>query len=266
MFHLLKCWNAKADCVDGAAAAIIALESAAKAKLPFELVLLDHQMPEIDGLKLAKAIVNQPLFGRPALILLSSSGERLTPVQLQEHGLAASEIKPLPAARLRTTISRVLGKQPLDTKAPKVPVPNPTAPSPPEQPRILVAEDNPVNQKVTLQYLKNAGCRADMVSNGRDAIAALRRHPYELVLMDVQMPLMDGLEASREIRKTQAVKAPGFDREIHIVAMTANAMSGDREICLAAGMDDYITKPLTPTGIKVILDKYYVHTTARTES
>ena len=77
--------------------------------------------------------------------------------------------------------------------------------------------------------------------------------------MDVQMPVMDGLEASREIRKAQAAKAPGFDRIIHIVAMTANALSGDREICIAAGMDDYVAKPLTPPGIKIMLDKYYTH-------
>jgi signal transduction histidine kinase/CheY-like chemotaxis protein len=258
-FHLLKCWNAKAECVDGAAAAIIALESAVKANQPFEVVLLDHQMPEIDGLKLAKTIVHEASFGRPALVLLSSSGERLTAVQLQEHGLAASEIKPLPAARLRATILRVLEKHPLETNARTVSTPSPAAPLPSGQSRILVAEDNPVNQKVTLQYLKNAGCRADVVSNGRDAIAALQRHPYELVLMDVQMPVMDGLEASREIRKAQAAKAPGFDRIIHIVAMTANALSGDREICIAAGMDDYVAKPLTPPGIKIMLDKYYTH-------
>jgi len=259
MLHLLKAWNAKAECVDGAAAAIIALEGAVKANLPFELVLLDHQMPEIDGLKLAKAIVHEASFGGPALVLLSSSGERLTPVELQEHGLAASEIKPLPAARLRATILRVLEKQPPETSTRTVSTPSPAAPLPSGQSRILVAEDNPVNQKVTLQYLKNAGCRADVVSNGRDAVAALQRHPYELVLMDVQMPVMDGLEASREIRKAQAAKAPGFDRIIHIVAMTANALSGDREICIAAGMDDYVAKPLTPPGIKIMLDKYYTH-------
>jgi len=256
-FHLLKCWKTKAECVDSAAAAIIALESAVKANLPFELVLLDHLMPEIDGLKLAKIIIQEPSFGRPILILLSSSGDRLTPVQLQEHGLAACEMKPLPAARLRATILRVLGKHTPDVKAPTA-----TAPLAPDLPRILVAEDNPVNQKVTLQYLKNAGCRADVVSNGRDAVAAVKHHPYTLVLMDVQMPGMDGLEAAGEIRKAQAAKAPGFDREIHIVAMTANAMSGDREICLAAGMDDYVTKPLTPTGIKAVLEKYYTHPSA----
>jgi CheY-like chemotaxis protein len=265
MFHLLKSWNTQPECVESAATAIIALESAVKANRPFELVLLDHQMPETDGLKLAETINHAPALGRPPLILLSSSGERLSPTQLQEHGLAASEMKPVTASRLRTTISRALGRQPVDAKAVAAPADTPTAPARPSPPRILVAEDNPVNQKVTLQYLKNAGCVADLVSNGRDALAAVQRHPYSLVLMDVQMPVMDGLTASREIRKAQMAKSPGFDREIHIVAMTANAMSGDREICIAAGMDDYVAKPLTPPGIKIILDKYYLHA-ARPES
>jgi len=115
-----------------------------------------------------------------------------------------------------------------------------------------------VNQKVALQYLKNAGCPADLVANGQEALEAVQRYPYKLVLMDVQMPVMDGLQTARLIRKAQAAQEPGFAREIRIVAMTANAMAGDRELCLAAGMDDYVAKPLTPAGVKAVLDKYYV--------
>jgi CheY-like chemotaxis protein len=195
-----------------------------------------------------------PQLNRLPLVLISSDGERMTPAQMKQHGLAACEFKPIPAGRLRDLILRVLE------------MPQPTQVLPPPAwpvisidsavPRILVAEDNRVNQKVALQYLRNAGYAATIVSNGQEAIDAIRQHPYELVLMDVQMPVMDGLEATRRIRQAQAAHEPGFNSEIRIVAMTANAMAGDREICLAAGMDDYTAKPLTPSGIKIVLENH----------
>jgi len=256
MADLLKRWNCQVECVESAPAAIDALDRAATARQPYALVLIDHQMPGTHGLQLADKISHQPALGQPALILLSSSGERLTPEQMQEYGLAASDIKPVPVARLHSMILRVLGKT---TAAPNATTasPTPSAQAPIERPRILVAEDNLVNQKVALQYLKNAGCPADIVTNGRDVLTALTQYPYKLVLMDVQMPVMDGLETTRQIRKAQTAQETGFTREIRIVAMTANAMSGDRELCLAAGMDDYVAKPLTPTSVKIFLDKYY---------
>jgi CheY-like chemotaxis protein len=122
--------------------------------------------------------------------------------------------------------------------------------------RILVAEDNRVNQKVALQFLKKAGFAATVVANGQEVLTEVRRHPYKLILMDIQMPEMDGLEATRCIRAFQLGKEPGFTHEIRIVAMTANAMSGDREICLDAGMDDYVAKPLTPVSLNKVLEKY----------
>jgi len=121
--------------------------------------------------------------------------------------------------------------------------------------RILVAEDNLVNQKVAKRFLEHAGCRPDFAGNGREAIEAIAREPYDLVFMDVQMPEMDGLEATREIRRRQAASVAGFTHPIRIVAMTANAMQGDREICLEVGMDDYVTKPLSPTTIRAALDR-----------
>jgi len=117
-------------------------------------------------------------------------------------------------------------------------------------------EDNLVNQRVALKFLKNLGHAADLASNGKEALEALRRYPYKLVLMDIQMPVMDGLEATQLIRKAQAGSEPGFAREIRVVAMTANAMTGDREICLTSGMDDYITKPLRPESLRDILHRY----------
>jgi CheY-like chemotaxis protein len=157
-------------------------------------------------------------------------------------------------ARLRKLIRQALGA----VNAPVAANPVPAVPPSPvlqNATRILVADDNLVNQKVAVRFLQSAGYTADVVSNGREAITALRRGDHSLVLMDVQMPEMDGLEATRRIREAQAAREPGFTRVIHIVAMTANAMSGDRELSLAAGMDDYLSKPLKPSSLKSVLDR-----------
>ncbi len=253
-YHLLLRWRAQVECVDSATTAMIELCRAANAGSAHELILLDHHLPEMDGLSLARAVRAEATLPQPTMIMLSSGDERLSEDEQHRHGLSAFDCKPIGAARLWTLIQRALGSRP--AVAPPAPA---TTAAPPEAPgvHVLVAEDNRVNQKVAAQYLKNAGLVADIVPNGHEACEALRRHRYRLVLMDVQMPVMDGLEATRQIRQRQNAGEPGFDREIHIVAMTANAMAGDRELCLAAGMDDYITKPLTPTALQTVLSKYF---------
>ena len=276
--HLLKRWNTVTESVDGAATAIQALTRAVAAGIPYELVLLDQHMPEIDGLELARVINAEPALGRPVLALLSSTSDRLSAEQLSAHGIAAAERKPIPATRLRNLILRLLGATPItQTTSPIVTATQPKsapvarAPSVPAARRpepteaaagnclVLVVEDNPVNQKVALKFLKNLGFIADLANNGQEAIEALRRHPYRLVLMDVQMPVMDGFKATRTIRQAQAAGENGFGPDIRIVAMTANAMQGDQELCLAEGMDDYITKPLRPDTLKDVLVKYLGH-------
>ncbi len=257
LFHQLRRSDGEAVCVGNAAAALAELRRAVIAGVAYELVVLDHQMPEMDGTSLARRIAADASLGAPKLILLSSSGDRMGADQLQASGLDACEVKPISAGRLHALIVRVLGPSPVVGRSPVPEAPAAAAaPSGVSARRILVAEDNAINQKVARQYLKNAGYRADIVPNGREAVEAIRTTGYTLVLMDVQMPVMDGFEASREIRRAQAAQETGFTGEIHIVAMTANAMAGDRELCLAAGMDDYISKPLTPAGLKVVLDKY----------
>jgi signal transduction histidine kinase/CheY-like chemotaxis protein len=251
--HALDRWKVRHGAVDSADAAMAELRRAAE-KEPYELVILDRQMPDIEGLTLARMIEADSRLGHPLLVMISSDGERLTPSKMKEFGLAAYEFKPIPTSRLHDLILRVLG-QTSQSVAPGPAVEH----APPVNtgaPRIIVAEDNRVNQKVALQYLKNAGFAAALAANGQEVIDALRQYPYELVLMDVQMPVLDGLEATRRIRRAQADHEPGFTGEIRIVAMTANAMAGDRELCLAAGMDDYTSKPLTPSGIRTVLDNY----------
>ncbi len=255
-FHfVLERWKVAHQTVDSAGAAVIALCQAVAASQPYDLMLIDHHMPGADGLDLARTVKNDKTLGNPVMVLVSSSGERMSPAQLDEFGLAAYEFKPIPAGRLRELILRSLGApQAAVVVAPPV-VAAPTAAGA-NGVRILIAEDNRVNQKVALQYLKNAGHIAKVAGNGQEAIDELRRHPYDLVLMDVQMPVLDGMEATRRIRAAQAAKEPGFDREIRIVAMTANAMAGDREMCLESGMDDHVPKPLTPDSVLGVLKRY----------
>ena len=205
---------------------------------------------------LARAINADVSIPRPVLVLLTSRGERLPHSQLVSHGFGACELKPIHARSLHTTLARAMADQRplLESAAPAAP---PTAAvPPPDDARILIAEDNPVNQKVTLLQLRNLGYAADVVCNGREAIAAIKRKPYTLVLMDAQMPDIDGVEATRRIRKAQAEGDPVFPSNLIIIAMTANAMTGDREICIASGMDDYLAKPVKTADLRNMLKRY----------
>ncbi len=251
--HLLSEWQAAHRPADSAVSALVELRRAADAGTPYDLVVLDHHMPETDGLTLATAIHADPLLGRPALVLLTSRGEQLPPATLAAHGLAACELKPVHAAKLAATLSRALA----DAPAPKsTATPAPLPPTPRSDLPILVAEDNPVNQKVTRLILRNLGYPADIAANGQEAIEALRKRRYALVLMDAQMPVMDGIEATRQIRRAQLDGDLGENGDVRIVAMTANAMLGDREACLAAGMDDYLSKPVKPDALAAMLARH----------
>jgi two-component system sensor histidine kinase/response regulator len=213
-------------------------------------------MPDIDGLGLASMVRADPGIPLPTFVLLTSRGERLQPAQMEEHGLAACELKPVHPDKLRYTLARVMAasRPPIPFAVP-VPATPPVAPAAGD-PLILVAEDNIVNQKVTLLQLRKLGYTADIVPNGRDAVTAVRSKPYSLVLMDAQMPELDGIAATREIRAAQAAGLPGFPRELRIIAMTANAMVGDREACLEAGMDDYLSKPVRPEDLRTVLERH----------
>ena len=215
------------------------------AREPFDLAIVDMHMPDMDGATLA-ARIREAGHALP-LVLFTSLGRR----EQADGPFAATLAKPLHQSQLFDTLVSLLAHDaaPRATAAPARP--RMDAQMAERHPlRILLAEDNVVNQKLALRLLQQMGYRADVAGNGIEAIECIARQPYDVVLMDVQMPEMDGLEASRRITS----RWPAGERP-HIVAMTANAMQGDREACLAAGMDDYVTKPIRVDALVEALNR-----------
>ena len=217
---------------------------------PFDLAILDMQMPEMDGLQLAAEIRNYRSPESLPLVMLTSMGQRDDVDDTDRINFAALLHKPIKPALLFETLISVVGDQSnqVGRSRPRIEVDRTLGERLPLH--ILVAEDNVVNQKVALAILKRMGYRADVAGNGFEVLDALGRQHYDVVLMDVQMPDMDGLEASRQICRRWTT--PGRPR---IIAMTANVMLGDREMCLAAGMDDYIGKPVRLEELQEALER-----------
>ncbi len=210
----------------------------------FDLAILDMHMPEMDGLRLAVAIRAFPSTQQLPLVMLTSIGQLRPRDQTPEVNFAAFLCKPVKQSQLYNALIQIFKDQPIQVR-PSLPEPPQIAQLSDRLPlRILLAEDNVVNQKVALLILQRMGYRADVVASGLEVLSALRRQPYDVVLMDVQMPEMDGLTATRRIcQEWQPSQRP------RIIAMTANAMRGDRETCLEAGMDDYLSKPLQTAAL-----------------
>jgi PAS domain S-box-containing protein len=203
----------------------------------YDVGILDMHMPEMDGVALARAIRGEPAGAALPLILFTSLGRR--EARAEEEGFAAYLHKPIKPSQLFDALVSVLGDQPVHVRERGIARTELDPGMARRHPlRILLAEDNVVNQKVALRLLAQMGYRADVAANGLEAVDAVERQTYDVVLMDVQMPELDGFEASREINRRWAQERP------RIVAMTANAMQGDRELCAAAGMDDYVAKPI----------------------
>jgi len=226
---------------------------------PFQVAVIDLQMPEMDGMALGCAIRADKRLAATRMVILRSLGANVEASDFAKIGYAACLTKPIRHQELRDALSLALQGQ---TGQEARQASGSTRPAAREiinrfqgtKVRILLAEDNITNQQVAIGILKKLGIKtSDAVANGAEALKALEIIPYDLVLMDVQMPEMDGLEATRKIRNPKsAVK----NHSVPIIAMTAHAMQGDRELCLEAGMDDYVTKPVSPQTLTAVLEKW----------
>jgi CheY-like chemotaxis protein len=237
----LRRWAMRPVAVEGGQAAFEAMTRAAAAGTPFELVLLDANMPDLDGFGVAQLIAAEyPGLSAPTIMMLTSSGQHGDPGRCRELGISAYLTKPVEAQDLHEAICRALGaKRPRQVSAPQGCGTGRLSPSL----RILLAEDNIVNQRVAVGLLTRRGHEVTVAGNGREALTALGREHFDLVLMDIQMPEMGGIEATAEIRRREREGGLAHQR---IIAMTAHAMTGDRERCLEAGMDGYLSKPIDP--------------------
>ncbi len=232
--EVLGGWGMRTLSVDGGKPALSALSEAAEIGSPFRVALLDVMMPDMDGVALARRIKSNPALAGCALVLLSSADRAASTDELREIGIVRCLLKPIRQSDLFDAVLRAVGVGEVRSSPPLT-----TAPA--SRPlRVLLAEDGLVNQRVAVGLLGMQGHSVEVVATGRAAFEAVRAEAFDVVLMDVQMPEMDGLEATAAIRAWEA----GSGRRVPIIAMTAHAMKGDRERCLAAGMDDYVSKPI----------------------
>jgi PAS domain S-box-containing protein len=245
--QLLHNWHMHPTAVDGGAEALRALVRARAAGTPFPLVLIDGRMPEMDGFALAARIKDDPTLTGSTVLMLTSDDRPGDLARCRALGIAAYLVKPIRQSELLDAIVTALGSpEPAALAAPP-------APRPPGNRalRLLLAEDNRVNQRLAVRLLEKRGHQVVVVDNGRDAVATALAQPFDLILMDVQMPEMDGFEATAALRAAE--RGTGLRRPI--VAMTAHAMKGDRERCLLAGMDEYLAKPIQPAELYELIDR-----------
>ena len=241
-------WNMRPGVAESGPHGLALLEQSATAGQPFRLILLDEQMPGMDGFEMIERIRAHPSWRAATILMLTSTGQSASAARCRELGVEAYLVKPIATAELLLSIRRALG----GPRKKEAPVAAPE-PAPPQRSlRILVAEDNPVNQKLAVAMLKRMGHRVTLANNGAEACGTFDSGPFDLVLMDVQMPEMDGFEATRRMRQRERETGT----RVPIVAMTAHAMSGDRERCLDAGMDDHITKPISRKVLEETVLRY----------
>ncbi len=236
----LSNWGCMPIDVPDAESALIQLRMAAEDGKPFPLALLDYQMPDMDGAQLGRAIKRDPNLDDTALAMLTSGGQKGEAAMMKEIGFAGYLSKPINPSILHETIITILSEVDTVPEDQREFVTRHTVQEKQHwlKIRILLVEDNFVNQKVIVRQLEKLGYRADIAGNGQEAYEAVSTIPYDLVLMDCNMPVMDGYDATKKIRETEGIK------DIPIIALTANAMKEDEEKCLAAGMNDYLTKPV----------------------
>jgi two-component system sensor histidine kinase/response regulator len=228
------------------------LEQTHAAGWAIPLILLDSRMPEMDGFAFAKRVKDDARFKTSIIMMLTSAGQRGDAARCRDLRISAYLVKPIQQVELLDAILSVLGRKPASPEQPPPLVTRHSLREDRRKLRILLAEDNLVNQMVAVRLLEKMGHTVKVVSNGREATLLLEKEPFALVLMDVQMPEMDGFEATRVIRGKEALT----HQHLPILAMTAHAMKGDRERCLAAGMDGYIAKPISPAHLFAEVDRF----------
>ncbi|MDQ2855791.1 MAG: response regulator [Acidobacteriota bacterium] len=256
--HQLSSWGMFPDAADSGSSALELLRAARARNTGYEVVILDLIMPVMDGVELASTIKADPHFADLPLVMLTAFGEREDVTRAREVGIARCLTKPVRESRLRECLTALIdsssnGNQyehPCVEAEASLPDAAAEGPSKRSQQLILVAEDNVVNQKVAVGLLAKLGYRADTVANGKETLEALSLIAYDLVLMDCQMPEMDGYQATEEIRSRE-----GGERRTPIVAMTANAVEGDRNKCISVGMDDYVSKPVKLAELARVLER-----------
>jgi signal transduction histidine kinase/CheY-like chemotaxis protein len=239
---ILLNWRMKPTVVGGAQTALSVLEEAEEIGTPFPLVLIDAQMPDIDGFYLAEKITQSNLRATSLIVMLTSTELHRGAARCRELGIGAYLAKPVKEAELLRAIKAVLGYNSHDSAEQQSIVAGLGVSGIRRQLRILVAEDNPVNQTLVVRLLEKKGHAVTIAETGRTTLEWAEREPFDLILMDIQMPEIDGLEVTATIRRRE-MSGKGH---IPIIAMTAHAMVGDRDRCLLAGMDHYISKPLDP--------------------
>jgi two-component system, sensor histidine kinase and response regulator len=215
--------------------------------------LTDMHMPRMDGFELVERIRHRPEWVAPTIMMLTSAGHRGDAERCRELGITAYLLKPIRQSELREAIARVLGAREHEGAIPLVTRYSLQDARDPETVlRVLVVEDNAVNQRLAVRMLEKRGHRVTVAGNGREALDALAKDTFDLVLMDVQMPEMDGLQATSAIREGEK----GTGHHQIVIAVTAHAMKGDREKYLANGMDNYLSKPIRPQELDDVLEKY----------
>jgi two-component system sensor histidine kinase/response regulator len=258
LFHQILAWKMQPECVASGAEALEFLRGAAAGGKPYSLALLDVQMPEMDGFMLARAIKIDPTIAKTPLIVLTSLGQVLSTTELNESGIEAYLVKPVKQSRLLDCMINAMGKAVAETTTFALAVTSSEPSLPLEKVRILLAEDNSVNQKVALAQLQKLRYKANAVANGMEVLEAMQQISYDIILMDCQMPEMDGYEATQALRHwEQSIKNPcPWHAPVYIIAMTANAMRGEREKCIAVGMDDYLSKPVRTAELQTALERW----------
>lgn len=251
-------WGCRYDILGDVNEVIPRMIQEVETKDPYNLVIIDQSLAEMDGQELGRKIQSNPLFSSTLMVLMIPETMRGDRKQLEKKGFRCCLLKPIRFTPLLNCLENILGKHPdeLDSRQrdPHKKIESGLQPDEKSSIKILLAEDNIVNQRLATLLLKKFGFHADVVNNGKEAIAALEKSSYDIVLMDIQMPEMDGFEATRIIRDTSSMVR---DHDVFIVALTAHAMTGDRERCTEAGMDDYITKPIEPKKLLQVIEKKF---------